>query len=584
MRACADLCDVVAAHTRLNHRGAVWAAKCPLHSDKAASLRVAPQIGVYYCFGCGNHGDAAGFVSTVEGISYDQAARRLARRYGADITATAADRKLSLSAAVADAAAFYHQTLLDGSDAAQAREYLAGRGYSADLIEMWQIGWAPRGWDHLVSTLERSEEDVRAAGLGFVNSIGRLTDFFRGRVMFPICDEYGHMVGFGARALPGDSDPKYINTSAESEIYDKSSVLYGLHQCRNEIVASGRVVICEGYTDVIGCVAASAGPAVAACGTALTEQHLRTLSRFSVDTVVLALDADKAGADAVERIWAMRPAGVELLMAALPAASDPGDLATSDPQALRDAVAGAEPLAGHRVSRTLAQADLSTIEGRAAAAALAAKAAAAHPDPVAKDRWVAHAAHVCGVDLGELRAVAADAEQPSSTARAPAAGAAPRRPVLGPQQEALRAAIHDAAHQLDGLLHPALFTGEARQAYNAWQASGRDLAAAAAAAPAVSDLLCMLAVEPASGDPFDALAALVAASAAEAVKGLMAAAASSPEAAAQCAPAVGWLKGRSEALYNGQRRHDALKEVLPWLVEYWQTSPGPAHSPAGADP
>ena len=287
VRAATDIVAIIGEHTEIKRSGRQWMARCPLHGERTPSLSVSPDKGVYYCFGCQRSGDVITFVQEIEGLDFAGAVEMLAGRAGIRVQYTSRDesaarsRRRRLLESVAKARDFYHQRLLDGPDAGPARHYLRSRGYDGDLVRRWKLGWAPDGWDHLAKHLRLTDDDLRDSGLGFVNRGGRQQDFFRGRILFPISDERGDPVGFGGRIMPGVDGPKYLNTSTEAKTYDKSRVLYGLHEHRKEIVKAGQAVVCEGYTDVIGCAEAGIELAVATCGTALTEEHVRLLKRFS---------------------------------------------------------------------------------------------------------------------------------------------------------------------------------------------------------------------------------------------------------------------------------------------------------------
>ena len=299
VRSATDLVAVIGEHTEIKRVGRQWMARCPMHGERTPSLSVSPEKGVYYCFGCRRSGDAITFVREMEGLGFVDAVERLANRAGISIRYTRADEAAShkqrrrLLEAVARARDFYHKRLLESPDARPARDYLKSRGYDEDTVRRYRVGWAPDGWDLLAKHLNLTTPNLRSSGLGLVNRNQR--DFFHARVMFPISDERGDPVAFGGRILPGAEGPKYINTSSAAVIYDKSRVLYGLNEHRAEIVRHGQAVICEGYTDVIGAAMAGVTTAVATCGTALTEHHVRLLKRFSADRLVLAFDADAAG-------------------------------------------------------------------------------------------------------------------------------------------------------------------------------------------------------------------------------------------------------------------------------------------------
>ena len=241
------------------------------------------------------------------------------------------------------------------------------------------------------------------AGLGFVNRRGRLQDAFRGRVLFPICDSSGRPVAIGGRVLPGSSDPAKYKNSQESVIYSKRKVLYGLNWAKADIIASDEVVVCEGYTDVIGFFEAGVERAVATCGTAMADEHFGVLRNFA-KRVVLAYDADGAGQAAAGRFYEWeRRHEIDVAVADLPPGADPGELSRSDPEALRAAVQGAKPFLQFRLERVLSGADLSTPEGRAKAADAALSAVSEHPDDLVRDMYLMQVAERCRLEPASLR-------------------------------------------------------------------------------------------------------------------------------------------------------------------------------------
>ncbi|MYJ42132.1 MAG: DNA primase, partial [Acidimicrobiaceae bacterium] len=246
VRAATDIVAIIGEHTEIKRSGRQWMARCPLHGERTPSLSVSPDKGVYYCFGCQRSGDVITFVQEIEGLDFGGAVEMLAGRAGIHLHYTSRDesaarsRRRRLLEAVARARDFYHQRLLDGRDAGPARNYLRSRGYDSDLVRRWKIGWAPAHGEILAHHVGLSDDDLRDSGLGRINDRGSQYDFFRGRILFPINDERGDTVGFGGRVMPGVDGPKYMNTSTEAKTYNKSRVLYGLHEHRKEIVKAGR--------------------------------------------------------------------------------------------------------------------------------------------------------------------------------------------------------------------------------------------------------------------------------------------------------------------------------------------------------
>jgi DNA primase len=303
--------------------------------------------------------------------------------------------------------AWYHERLLTGSDAGAARSYLRERGLDGDVVRDFQIGWAPDAWDALTRALRLDKDLGEGTGLARVNSRGRLNDHFRARILFPIYDDRGDPISFGGRILPGGESPgnqgKYKNTT-ETPLYNKSRVLYGLDRAKTSIVTAGTAVICEGYTDVIGFHRAGVPLAVATCGTALTDEHVRLLTRFAARRLVLAFDADAAGQAAAERFYRWeREHDLQVAVADLPPGQDPADVARSGPDRLKAAVDGATPFLRFRLDRAFAAADLASNEGRARAAERALEIVAEHPTDLVRDQYLMDVASRCRVEPDRLR-------------------------------------------------------------------------------------------------------------------------------------------------------------------------------------
>lgn len=399
---------IVSEYTQLRRVGRRWSGLCPFHAERSPSFSVNGEEGLYYCFGCGVGGDVIGFVQEKELLDFVGAVEWLAHK--ANITIRYTDsgqsedrkRKARLHDILAKAVAWYHDRLLTGADAGAARSYLRQRGLDGDTVRRYQIGWAPDDFDQLVRSLRLTDAELNGTGLGFINRRGRQQDFFRARVLFPIFDPTGQAVGFGGRILPGGEGPKYKNT-AESAVYAKSRVLYGLNWAKGDIVAADEVIVCEGYTDVIGFARAGIGRAVATCGTALTEDHVRLLRRFA-RRVVLAFDADAAGQNAAARFYEWEKAhDLDVAVADLPAGVDPGELALTDPERLAAAITGAHSFLEFRVSRAIGAVDRSTGEGRARAAERALDMVVEHPDALVRDQYVMEIASRCRFEPDVIR-------------------------------------------------------------------------------------------------------------------------------------------------------------------------------------
>jgi DNA primase len=408
VRTATDIVALIGEHAALKRQGQRWLGLCPFHAEKSPSFSVNADEGFYYCFGCQAKGDAISFVRAIEHLDFVDAVRRLADKAGITIHEDANSgrdsqkRKVFLDT-MERATEWYHERLLTGADAGQARDYLRSRGYDGTVVRRFRLGWAPDDWDALCRELGLSEELAVGSGLGFMNRRGRLQDAFRARVLFPICDPSDHPVALGGRILPGSSDPAKYKNSTETPIYSKRRTLYALNWAKHDIIKSGEVVVCEGYTDVIGLFEAGVERAVATCGTALAEEHVKLLRNFAT-RVVLAFDADGAGQSAAGRFYEWeRKLEIDVAVAALPAGSDPGEMARSDPEGLRAAVEGAKPFLQFRLERVFRAADLGTAEGRAKAADTALVAVAEHPDNLVRDQYVMQVAEQCRLEPLLLR-------------------------------------------------------------------------------------------------------------------------------------------------------------------------------------
>ena len=432
VRDATDIVALVSEFVALKRVGQRYSGLCPFHQEKSPSFSVNQELGLYHCFGCQASGDSITFLRELEHLDFVETVERLAQRAGItlryDDKSVQRDRsrRARLVEAVAAAVDYYHQLLLTDDQAAKARKYVRSRGFDGDAVRRFVLGYSPDGWDSLARHLQQekkfSRDDIVTAGLAFVNKANRLQDQFRGRLMFPIYDARGDAAGFGGRAL-ADDGPKYKN-SPETPIYQKSRLLYGLNWAKADIVAKGEAVICEGYTDVMAFALAGAPHAVATCGTALADDHAKALKNLA-RRVVLAYDADAAGAGAAERWFRWeQELELEVRVADLPPGKDPGDLWRDDPDRLLPAIEGAQPFLQFRVDRVLAAADLMTIEGRARAAEAAARMVAQHPSPLVRDQYAVQLAGRLELDIDGMRA------QVERAAREPQRGERPvtRRP------------------------------------------------------------------------------------------------------------------------------------------------------------
>jgi DNA primase len=405
----ADLPKVVSGYLTLRKAGHdSLVGLCPFHPDNGPSFSVSPSKGVYYCFGCGAGGDTIGFLRQIENLTFQEAVERLAEmtgvrlRYEAESPGErrAASKRDALQRANAEAASLYHRTLADSTGAADARAYLYSRGIDAETAERFQVGFAPAGSNFLLRALSKriSPELLLEAGLAVRDAAGGVRDRFRERITFPIHDLSGRAVGFGARLLRDvEGQPKYLNTK-ETPVYDKGSVLYNLHRAKSAMARTGDAYVVEGYTDVIALHRAGVESAVATCGTALGEAHLRLLSRFA-QRAILSFDSDEAGARAAERAYQFHQAHpVELRVLILPDGLDPADFVHErGPDAFREAAAGAVPLVRYMLDRAISRFDLSTVEGRTRAVDAALPLVEGLQDAVPREQYAHHVADLVGV-------------------------------------------------------------------------------------------------------------------------------------------------------------------------------------------
>ena len=429
VREATDLVALIGRRVSLKRVGSRHVGLCPFHTEKTPSFSVNGSEGFYHCFGCKASGDAITFLRETEHLDFVEAVEQLAAAANIELTYDAPraqranQRRKELLDLLERAARFYHERLMSSPDAGEARAYLRRRGYDRDTVLKWRLGYAPPLWDALCQHLDAPPDLLAAAGLAYTEPA---SDFFRDRVMFPICDASGRVVSFAGRILPRSGEPppkgpKYKNT-AGTAVYDKSKVLYGLHLAKQAARTSERIVVCEGHTDVIGCDLAGVSESVATCGTALTKQHAELLSR-TAKRIVLAFDADAAGQTAAERVhqWE-REFGLDIFVAALPPGADPGDLAATNPPALRRALDEAQPLHAFRAERILERADLKSPSGRDRAADEAAEVFAVYPSDVLIDADLEPIAQLIPMAVGDLRERVESARERLVERRAPAAG------------------------------------------------------------------------------------------------------------------------------------------------------------------
>jgi DNA primase len=326
-----DIVRTVGEYVRLRKIGARYSGLCPFHTEKTPSFSVNPALGIFICFGCGKKGDVLKFVQEMEQLTFPETLKLLAERNGIPMPAYRernepdSDLRQAIFEMHEAAAAAFRENLF-GQGAADVRQYLASRGLNQSAVEQFSIGYSERTGQDLIRRFRNrfGSPAMEASGLFGKREDGTFYDYFRGRLMFPIHNESGKVIAFGGRALRADEKPKYIN-SPETPIYKKSSTLYNLHRAKESIRKTDRVVLVEGYMDVIGVYAAGIRHVVASCGTSLTEDQVRAMKRHSQHAVV-NFDPDNAGADATERsIEMLLKEGMHIRILTLDGGLDPDE-------------------------------------------------------------------------------------------------------------------------------------------------------------------------------------------------------------------------------------------------------------------
>jgi DNA primase len=436
VRDAVDMVHLVAEKTDLRRVGTRWTGLCPFHDERTPSFSVNAEEKLYYCFGCGEGGDAFKFVQQTEGLDFQEAVELLAERSGVQVEREEDDpraeqrrrRRERLLTLLDRSAGFYSNYLWDSSEAASARDYLTSRDLSEEILREFRVGYSPSAWDRMLVGARQTgftEEELMAAGLAQRGKNGGLYDRFRGRIMFPLADARGRVLGFGARQMAEGRGPKYLNTS-ENDLYHKGRQLFGIDVARKGAMKSGRFVVVEGYTDVLALHQAGIREAVAIMGTAMTQEQLAELAKVGDSnrrgTVFLALDADRAGRDAMLRAARLaEDRGVDLRVVDMPEGTDPADLVGRDGAAsFAERMDRAAPMIEFQVRRVLADADLETPSGRDQALGEARKLISAVPERTAtRDALVREAADRLDVPVDYVMAapVAAPegAPQPQQT-------------------------------------------------------------------------------------------------------------------------------------------------------------------------
>jgi DNA primase len=417
-----DIVEVINSRVPLRKAGRDYQACCPFHDEKTPSFTVSREKQFYHCFGCGAHGSAIGFLMEYGRLGFLDAVEDLARRAGLELPSEATehqgpDRK-PLYAILAEAATLYRRQLREHPEAGQAIDYLKARGLTGEIAARFGVGFAPPGWDLLLRTLGDSvsaRERLIEAGL-VVEQDGKRYDRFRDRIMFPIRDRRGRVIGFGGRVL-GDQKPKYLN-SPETPVFHKGRELYGLHEAQQASRQLARLLVVEGYMDVIALAQYGIPYAVATLGTATTSDHLQRLLAAAPE-ITFCFDGDRAGREAawkaLETCLPLATGRQELRFLFLPDGEDPDTLVRKEgAAAFEGRVRIAQPLSEFLFEQLSAQVDMDSLDGRVRLAALAEPLIARVPEGLLREMLRARLAALVGIAARGLSGTAKAAAQPQN--------------------------------------------------------------------------------------------------------------------------------------------------------------------------
>jgi DNA primase len=549
-------------------------ARCVFHDDRNPSLSLDEGSGLYYCFGCQASGDTVTFVERYHHLNFREAVEWLADRAGITITLEESEEarlarlhRRQLHAAVGSAAEWYHEQLFESPEAKNARDYLrTKRRIDGEAARRFKIGWAPAGGS-IAPTLHTSKEVAIESGVSSSDEAsGRTYDTLRSRIVLPIFDASGKPIGLGGRILPGGTGPKYLNF-AETPLYRKREVLYGLNWAKRAIVAADEAVVCEGALDVVAFHLSGVEQAVATCGVALTDDHVTVLGRFA-KRIVVAFDPDGAGQGAIDRLhqWE-KTHRVAFAVAMFPDELDPAALyERGDSDQLVEIIAQARPLLGWRLDRLFASVDLETPETRVAAADKAMGFVMEHPDRRVAQQYIQVIADTCHVDPTPLRRQLETRPEASAPTQKPS-GDVPL-PVI--EEQALSYAIHHPYHVAGWFDESLLSHPVARRAARAILEADELADAVMRADSKASALISRLdaygdALFPSDQELAELRDRLIVASAERALRRAGTRASQDPEAADEQLAISTWLQ---RALEAGREKDQAtLEELRVWLKD-----------------
>jgi DNA primase len=454
VRDAVDFAELVGARTELRRAGTNrLQGLCPFHEERTPSFGIDPVEKLYHCFGCGAGGDVFSFVMETEALDFAGALEWLADRVGIELEHESEDprdaarrhRDERLFALLDRTAAYYVRVLWESDEAAAARAYLLGRGLEEATLREYRVGYSPSRWDRVLVASRSAgftEEELLVTGLAQRPRDGRgVFDRFRKRVMFPLTDLKGRVRGFGARAMSPDARPKYLNTS-DGALFHKGEIVYGADLARGAAAKAGRVVLVEGYTDVIALRQAGVREAVCSMGTALTPQQIDVLAKLA-PRILLCQDPDTAGQEAVARSREglerhnadrsrRRTTAVDFRIVRLPAGRDPADVVQADGgDAMRALLDGAVPVARYEVERAL-EGDVASTDGRDIALSAAADAIAPLAPSVLRSELIQLASDRLNVSASLVEGVIADPERRRAARRAAQSKRPPRLPPHAP--------------------------------------------------------------------------------------------------------------------------------------------------------
>lgn len=464
-----DIVQVIGSYLKLQRTGASFKANCPFHKEKTPSFHVNPQRQIYHCFGCGAGGDVFAFVMQYDAVDFGEAVRKLAERAGIALEleegsdSGSASEKALLYKLHSELATLYHRALLESKSGGIAREYVQQRGLTPETVEEFLIGFAPNRWDSVLKWAQKEKyalDLVEKGGLILKSQKpGARTEYydrFRNRLMFPIRDEQGRTIGFSGRVLEDDAQSaKYVN-SPETPLFQKSRVLYALDKARRHIAESREALVCEGQIDVIRCHQAGFHNAVAAQGTAFTEDHVRILGRYA-DSVIAVFDPDKAGEDAAVRAAGVfMRAGLAVRVARLPSKEDPDAfIRKRGADAFRAILAQAESAVGFQIAVLSSREDAGTEVGVMRIARAVLETIRQSPSAVQKAKLIQEAAErlklpvkALDEEFGRTAPRSRPAPAPEADKRAAGPAAAPPKEEVDLCQHLLRFSDDSSLHRL----------------------------------------------------------------------------------------------------------------------------------------